>query len=681
MANVAASNPAPGPTRPDRRLPPWAMAIAVVCASVGLLAAGALAWQHLTGSALPGCGGVSGATTGTTLDPDAAPKSACATLEAHYLGSLGGMRVAIESVRAGNPIPKIAPAQAFWPTSFLGAAYFAAVLSGLVVVALLGRRISGPTRVLIVLGTLTSAAYLAVIIIDKKFCQYCIASHIANLLVLASVEIGLMTSRSRVAPSNAPSARIPASKRGAWIPLVAGVAALAGTSVALGVMEAERAERLHAAADAALEDSMSELQAKIAADQTAAAQPAAADAWPAGFKARWTKGPDSAPVRIVLISSYQCPDCKRVEGEAFQLIDKYKDQISLGAMHFPLDSNCNKYVKGTSPHPNACWAARAAETAGMLQGADGFWKMHKWLFEKNGSFTNQEIRDGVKSLGFDDATFLTIMQSEAPLRLVQQDIDVGEKLGLYFTPMVFINGIELRGWAVPGALISAVDNLMKQPPPALTAAVDKPVLADRKYIDDWKVSAVRQIAPARAERTRGEPNAPVQITIFGDYTEPNTATANQALAAWLTSDKAKNVQISWRHFPGDQSCNPSLPRTFFPSGCIAARAAEAAGAVGGAEAYWKMHDWLFNVKDKTTITVDEIKRGATSLGIDAGKLEAAMDSEPVKRAIDMDIAAARAAGVTQIPAIYVNGRFVQRWIRDNDDVMGRIYAEALAEKK
>lgn len=647
-----------------------------------MLASGALVGQHLFKISLPGCsaGGLTpSGGSGTSISGNAsppAPASACASLEAHPLGSIGGMWIGLKSRLDANPVPKITLDQAVWPMSFLGFAYFTGACIGWLVIARFGRGVPLAVRVLVWLGVLISVAYVAVIVLDRKFCQYCITSHAANLGLLLSMEIGFMfqTARTRTPAHTSPNA--PATKI-----IASALLGFAAVSLAMGALEHTRRESVRAAGEQAAAQSASELQAKIEADKKAAAvaqTQADLNPWPEGFKARWALGPAQAPVRVVILSSYQCPDCKRIEGEAFELLAKYPGTMSVGFMHFPLNADCNKFVSKDAPppHPNSCWAARAAETAGMLQGADGFWKMHKWLFEKSGTFTNQEIRDGVKSLGFDEALFLKLMQeSPLPMQNIEADVTIGHKLGLYFTPMVFVNGVEMRGWNVPGTLVRTVDQVMQQNPPALTALVDKPVLASQKYIDDWTTMPVQGLPVERDGRSVGPTNALVRITIFGDYAEPNTREAWNLIKPMAT-DPANSVRVTYRHFPGDQSCNPSLPKTFFANGCLAARAAEAAGIPGGVDDFWKMHDWLMSLKTLDTLSVNEIKRGANTLGFDSGKIESLIESAEVTAAVAKDIAAAQQSGVRQIPQIYVNGKFVQRWVREGDNVMQRIVDEA-----
>lgn len=75
--------------------------------------------------------------------------------------------------------------------------------------------------------------------------------------------------------------------------------------------------------------------------------------------------------------------------------------------------------------------------------------MHRWLFDRGGGFTDQELNDGLTQLGYDPKVFIPVMTGEGTLRPVQQDIDEAQVLGISGTPMVFINGIELKGWEAP----------------------------------------------------------------------------------------------------------------------------------------------------------------------------------------------------------------------------------------
>lgn len=679
-------------------MPLWLYLGGLLAIVVSLTASGGLVWQHLSGNKLPGCGGVKDDSGGARVGGEAAPVSACASLEAHPMGSLGGMQAWYEARQRGETVEKVSPMQAAWPVSFLGAAYFSAALAAWVVVGLSGRRVGWAARAVIWLGALGSVVYIVVIVVEKKYCQYCIASHVGNLTLLAITEVGMMMARNSAARTMN-TAKAGLKRFGGFASVAAGLLVFAGTAAAIGHVDAEKRGVLLAKAEAEktemLEKIMAQAEAaKQAAEAAKANPPVAAPAklpWgDKGFVGRWVKGPREAQARIVMVSSYQCPDCRIFENAALALLDKYKDKVSLSVFHFPMGTDCNKHV-GSNMHPNGCWAARAAEAAAIISGTkaelegkdrweagnEAFWKMHVWMFGRQGSFTDAELRAALPDLGYPDVDqFLRIMQGEATKKILENDTDIGDALGLFYTPMMFVNGIEVRGWLTNSqALTQAVDTMMAANPPAADHRNDRPDLAREKYVSDWRQNRVVNFPAARPGRTQGPDDAKVDVLVFGDYTEPNTAKLDSAIRAMLGK---KSVRYTFRHYPGAKACNPSLPRDFFPNGCLAARAAEAAGATAGPEAFWKMHEFLFT--NAKAVSQQRLLLGASVMNLDKARFEGQLEAPLIAEQVTEDVRAGQAAGVRTIPTLYINGKLVDRWQRDGDDVLGRIVEEVLTGK-
>ena len=156
---------------------------------------------------------------------------------------------------------------------------------------------------------------------------------------------------------------------------------------------------------------------------------------------------------------YYCKGCHLVELELQAAFEKHPE-ISISVKQWPGDPECNSYG-GERKHIGACAAARAAEAAGLLHGNDGFWQMHFWLFDHNGRFTAEELRTAVEKFGYDPAEFEQVMKSDRVRQLIQADIDEGFALGLRSTPMVFVNGLEFKGWAAPLTLTRLIEQIAK----------------------------------------------------------------------------------------------------------------------------------------------------------------------------------------------------------------------------
>lgn len=685
-SNERLAKPGPRPAAPaaapDRPAPPipwdaWVIGIVAIAVAVGSVSM-LVFFKHFAHAALPGCH----------------VGSACDQLETHVLGRILFPQGLAAALKFGK-----------WPVSFLGLAYFAAIGAAWLVAA---RRIAPGLRWMVRLGALVSAVYLSVILITAKFCPYCIASHAANFVLLASMETGLMIAKRRqLHADRSPATPLPRRRRTGLTSLLAFVVAFIGVTGWLGAKE----HAVGAAAEAALIKSQQEIIQKAKQDAANAAAAAAAnhadDAWdfgPKGFTGRYRLGPEKAPIRIVMFGAYTCTFCKQIEGIVMEEVNRHPQQISFSFKHFAMCSDCNPHMKkGDDPeeHRNACWAARCAEACAIwaganaeLNGADrwtaaneAFWKAHNWLFSIGGNFTDESLMQGLKDQGFDPDKVTELMTKPAANNPVVKDIEEGHALGLFQTPMIFINGVELKSWQQPGAIQGTISKMLAANLPALDATGDKPVLAREKAIADWREEKFWQIPADKTPRALGPADAPVQIVVFGDYQEPNTQKADLMIREWiagpggLAADAAhtKPIRYWFRNFPGDKRCNDKLPKTFFANGCLTAKAAESAGALGGEPAFWKMHDWL--MRHPTPMGLDQIKKAAREIGLDGGAVITGMNNPTVESAIQDDIAAAQSIAVGQIPAIYINGRFVKTWTREGDNVLERIINEAAGQKK
>jgi protein-disulfide isomerase len=342
---------------------------------------------------------------------------------------------------------------------------------------------------------------------------------------------------------------------------------------------------------------------------------------------------------------------------------------------------CNPYVTSTL-HPNSCWAARAAEAAGILAGDDGFWKMHRWLFSRGGSFTDAELKSGLAELDFSPESFIPVMTGAETLKRVRADCGEGEALGIFYSPMIFVNGVEFKGWQIAGALRRTIEEVAARNPPPLTAAADRPVLAAQRFIDDWQEQPVRTtLARPRAWSTGAASGSggsrAVDVVLFGDYQEPYTAEMDVAIRESMRGEG--NVRYTFRHFPIDPTCNPTLPpnvrkEAIHPKAGQAAKAAEAAGSIGGAAGFWKMHDWL--MRNLETFSDESLRAAAGKMGIDADALFAAMQRPEITAPIFEDERAAQQLGLNAVPMVFVNGRWVPRAMRGDENIVLRIIEEA-----
>jgi len=160
---------------------------------------------------------------------------------------------------------------------------------------------------------------------------------------------------------------------------------------------------------------------------------------------RPTKGPDDAPVKLVLFSDFQCPYCRDFGVTLSEIVSDYNDKVQLVFRQLPL----------TNIHPNAQFAAEASLCA-LEQGH--FWEMHDILFENQRELTEENILKKMQLLDdFDLRKYRECFASGRHKPEILEDIRAAAAAGADSTPSLFINGIYLSG-GQPYRSVAAIIN-------------------------------------------------------------------------------------------------------------------------------------------------------------------------------------------------------------------------------
>jgi protein-disulfide isomerase/uncharacterized membrane protein len=156
----------------------------------------------------------------------------------------------------------------------------------------------------------------------------------------------------------------------------------------------------------------------------------------------------------------------------------------------------------------------------------------------------------------------------------------------------------------------------------------------------------------------GSAAAPHTVVVFSDFLCP----ACRNFAAFYKSEiqpvYGDRLRLVYKDLPLDTDCNPKLPRKLHPGACDASYAAEAARELGGSEAFWKMHDVLFEHQE-------DAKAGRwADLAQQAGLDGAAVAERVAKHASDR-VAASIQLGMSLdlsgTPGIFIDGRHLEDW--------------------
>ena len=139
--------------------------------------------------------------------------------------------------------------------------------------------------------------------------------------------------------------------------------------------------------------------------------------------------------------------------------------------------------------------------------------------------------------------------------------------------------------------------------------------------------------------SKGPKNAPITIVEFADYECGFCSQAGETLSKVMEKYPGK-VRLVFRDFP----------LNFHPNAIPAAIAARCAGAQGK---FWEMHDRLF--QNQQTLNPDQYIKLAGELALDLERFKACSDDPKQRRAVEGDLNAGAAVGVSGTPAFFVNG--------------------------
>ncbi|HEX6456059.1 MAG TPA: thioredoxin domain-containing protein [Solirubrobacterales bacterium] len=142
------------------------------------------------------------------------------------------------------------------------------------------------------------------------------------------------------------------------------------------------------------------------------------------------------------------------------------------------------------------------------------------------------------------------------------------------------------------------------------------------------------------DHVRGEPGAPLQLVMFGDFQCPFCLGAQKSLRR-VRERLGVRLLFAFRHLP--------IPEKH-PLAMVAAQASEAAAAQG---AFWEYHDALYANQPK--LSRETMLVLARDHGLDADRLAAELGSETHLPRIERDLASAAASGATGTPTFFVNG--------------------------
>jgi protein-disulfide isomerase len=296
-------------------------------------------------------------------------------------------------------------------------------------------------------------------------------------------------------------------------------------------------------------------------------------------------GAPDAPVILEEWSDYLCPFC----GRHFQqthphLVEQYvrAGELQIIFRDLPL----------ISLHPSAARGHVAARCAGALGGAEGYWRMHDDLFNRQAEWQRLPEPDPfllelAVARGLSRTEFSTCQTSPEPAAAVAASVAQGREAGFSGTPtfQFRMQGQEQR-YGLSGALPLA--SFARVTEALLTGeAPPEPDTPPPPQLPLWATPEGFAPDPARpgfnlaGDPYKGDPG-PLTVIAFTDFQCPACKRHAQEVQSLIDETLIDSGKVLW--------ISKHLPLKSHPQAAIAAAAAECAGDQG---LYWQMYDALF----------------------------------------------------------------------------------------
>lgn len=186
-------------------------------------------------------------------------------------------------------------------------------------------------------------------------------------------------------------------------------------------------------------------------------------------------------------------------------------------------------------------------------------------------------------------------------------------------------------------------------------------LRQNKSYQHWlyESQTPRKMSLTKDEHLIGSRTAPVKIIIYKDFQ------CSACKEAWtviknifdkIYRENPKSICLAIRHFPQSSQCNKYWKTDPHPFACSAARAVETVSGLIGEEGFWEYNQLLIDNADE----LDKLPylRLAEKLGIPKDTFIKAFRDKSNSAKVKRDIESAKKFSISAVPAIFLNGRYI-----------------------
>jgi protein-disulfide isomerase len=361
-----------------------------------------------------------------------------------------------------------------------------------------------------------------------------------------------------------------------------------------------------------------------------------------------------APVTIVEYSDFQCPFCSRVQ----TTIDGIKNHYGPDKVRFVFKHRVLPFHKMAQP------AARAASTVHALGGNAAFWLFESLVFEGQNSLNEGNFARWAEEAGVPKDQFLAAFRNETYAEKVEHDDGEAASLGVRGTPNFFVNGVKVTGAQPLEVFRVVIDAQLERAAELSEGGLAPDELYVRLTEENFQAPETPiakrppRARPADDERvfnvpvTKKDPvlgpnDALVTIVEFSDFQCPFCKRVQPTLEQ-VRAKYGADVRIVWKDHPLEFH-NEARP---------AATLARHAFNSKGNDAFWNVHDLIFEKQSQLRRGNDVLEEIAVEAGFDWASAKKSIDGRKYERILDVSSELAEDIEARGTPHFFVNGRRV-----------------------
>ena len=339
------------------------------------------------------------------------------------------------------------------------------------------------------------------------------------------------------------------------------------------------------------------------------------------------RGPDSAPVKIVLFAAFGSPESAEFAPAIDQAVKAYGDKVQI---HF-------KHKVIPPPHPDSILASEGS----MAANAQGkFWAFHDKVMGKG--LDRQSLETAAKEVGCDLAKWKSDVDSGKFRGAVLKDSLLANEIAAHSYPNILVNGIRLKPPKNFETLKALIDERMVDANKQIAAGTPAAQLHE-KIVKDGKFFE-QTGGPAAHFDTAGSPmqgpkTAKIEVALFEDFQCP------------FCSKLSPSIKDFQKRFPNDvRIVFKHMPLSIHDNAQLASEASMVAAAQGK---FWEYHDVLF--ANQQALTRPDLEKYAGQIGLDVPKFKKDLDAGVGKALVSRDAQEGGSAGVSGTPSVFING--------------------------